>query len=466
MTHTPLILRIAFKRTTRYDCNLNATYEEPVPLFDSAGLDAVSSCRRVGAVRRYGPHRRDPCPARYADPARRGLPRRGGSVGGRGSALRAAALGGSGGRREPKRARRGEPGGELQLHAGPHRRAAAVPVRAVRAGRAGHREYRLRIPVQSACRSAARTVGAVRPLRLDAQLRPDRRAAARGSPAHYRQHGREPDRSADAVRTARIGLHRGDAFRRGARLAGRNQQTGNYSRERQRGMDVRRGGSSRRRRTGTRAELCPPPAVRPGSAVGGQHGTHHGDDRPGQCLRHYPRRLRAVEARLFLYHARQCADEHLPEKHRRENAVRPAAHGHGLHLLRGGRRLYVRRGEARGPVLDAHRPDALPHGRQARGSDPRQPEKRGADGRFRRSEQHDPERRPAAGSPYRAVPALDRPDRAAHHDRGDDRRRLERRAAGGGSRSRLGYGADADRRHALPGSRHDARGGSRQQSGK
>lgn len=236
MTHTPLIIRIAFKRTTRYDCNLNATYEEPVPLFDSAGLDAVSSCRRVGAVRRYGPHRCDPRPARYADPARRGLPRRGGSVGGRGSALRAAALGGSGGWREPERARRGEPGGELQLHAGTHRRAAAVSVRAVRTGRAGHREYRLRIPVQSACRSAARTVGAVRPLRLDAQLRPDRRAAARGSPAHHRQHGREPDRPADAVRTARIGLHRSNAFRRSTRFAGRDQQAGGYPPSRAAGL--------------------------------------------------------------------------------------------------------------------------------------------------------------------------------------------------------------------------------------
>ena len=178
----------------------------------------MSSCRRVGAVRRCEPYRRDPRPARHADPARRSLPRRGGSVGGRGSALRAAALGGPSGRCEPERARRGEPDGELQLHAGPHRRAAAVSVRAVRTGRAGHREYRLRLSVRSACRSAARTVGAVRPLRLDAQLRSDRRAVARGGPAHHRQHGREPDRSADAVRTARIGLHRGDAFRRGARL--------------------------------------------------------------------------------------------------------------------------------------------------------------------------------------------------------------------------------------------------------
>ena len=127
---------------------------------------------------------------------------------------------------------------ELQLHAGPHRRAAAVSVRAVRTGRADHREYRLRLSVRSACRSAARTVGAVRPLRLDAQLRPDRRAAARGGPAHHRQHGREPDRPADAVRTARIGLHRSNAFRRGARLAGRDQQTGGYPRQGQRGLGV------------------------------------------------------------------------------------------------------------------------------------------------------------------------------------------------------------------------------------
>ena len=426
----------------------------------------MSSCRRVGAVRRCEPYRRDPRPARHADPARRSLPRRGGSVGGRGSALRAAALGGPSGRCEPERARRGEPDGELQFHAGTHRRAVAVPLRTVRTRRAGHREYRLRLSVRSACRSAARTVGAVRPLRLDAQLRSDRRAVARGGPAHHRQHGREPDRPADAVRTARIGLHRGDAFRRGARLAGRDQQTGGYPRQGQRGLGVFRVALRDRRLARSRLELCPPPAVRSLSAFGGQHGANHGDDRPGQHIRHHTRCLRAVETRLFLYHARQCADEHLPEKHRRENAVRPAAHGHGLHLLRGGRRLYVRRGETRGPVLDAHRPDALPHGGQARGSDPRQPEKGGANGRFRRSEQHDPERRPATGSPHRAVPALDRPDRAAHHDRGDDRRRLEGRAAGGGSRPRIGYGADADRRHALPGSRHDARGGSRQQSGK
>ena len=153
--HTPLILRIAFKQRPDTTRNLNATYEEPIPLFDSAGLDAVSSCRRVGADRRCEPYRCDPRPARHADPARRGLPRRGGSVGGRGSALRAAALGGPSGRCEPERARRGEPDGELQLHAGPHRRAVAVSVRAVRTGRAGHREYRLRLSVQSACRSAA-----------------------------------------------------------------------------------------------------------------------------------------------------------------------------------------------------------------------------------------------------------------------------------------------------------------------
>ena len=78
-----------------------------------------------------------------------------------------------------------------------------------------------------------------------------------------------------------IGLHRGDAFRGGARFAGRDQQTGNYSRERQRGMDVRRGGSPRRRRTGSRTELCPPPAVRSLPALSRQHGTHYGDDRPG-----------------------------------------------------------------------------------------------------------------------------------------------------------------------------------------
>ena len=170
-------------------------------------------CRAACANRRHGPHRRDPRPARYTDSTRPGLPRRSRPVGRANAAFGIAALGGPGGRREPERARRGEPRRELQLHAGPHRRAAAVPVRAVRAGRAGDRQHRLRLSVPSARRPAARTISPVRPLRLDAELRSDRRAVARGRTAYYRQYGREPNPPASAVRTARIGLCLVDAFR-------------------------------------------------------------------------------------------------------------------------------------------------------------------------------------------------------------------------------------------------------------
>lgn len=45
-------------------------------------------------------------------------------------------------------------------------------------------------------------------------------------------------------------------------------------------------------------------------------------------------------------------------------------------------------------------------------------------------------------------------------------RRVERRAAGGGTRTRGGHETHTDERYALPGPRHDARGEGRQQSGK
>ena len=146
MTHTPLIIRIASTNDPtlpillRYDLPDNPQLTKNLYLFSillvwtlclPAAVSAQSDgANRIAAIR---------APARHADPARRSLPRRGGCR--VELALRAAALGGPSGRCEPERARRGEPDGKLQLHAGPHRRAAAVSVRAVRTGRAGHREY-------------------------------------------------------------------------------------------------------------------------------------------------------------------------------------------------------------------------------------------------------------------------------------------------------------------------------------